>query len=239
MASLHKTKTALITGASSGIGLAAARLLIEQGYRVIGISRRGQVPALDNDNFTVALDLARLEQLESQITGLIETTPIDCFIHAAGEGHFGSIEQFSLAQIETSIRVNLTSAMVICRSLVPVLRRQGKGRIIFIGSESALHAGKKGALYCAAKYGIRGFSQSLREDCSSDGIQVSLVNPGMVRSPFFDQLSFEPGPASENAIAVNDVAEIIWQILQSSPDIVIDEVNLSPRTKSINFGKKR
>jgi NADP-dependent 3-hydroxy acid dehydrogenase YdfG len=61
----------------------------------------------------------------------------------------------------------------------------------------------------------------------------------MVRSPFFDQLSFEPGPASENAIAVNDVAEIIWQILQSSPDIVIDEVNLSPRTKTINFGKKR
>jgi len=128
--------------------------------------------------------------------------------------------------------------MVICRSLVPALRRQGTGRIIFIGSESALHAGKKGALYCAAKYGIRGFSQSLREDCSSDGIQVSLVNPGMVRSPFFDGLSFEPGPASENAIAVDDVAEIIWQILQSSPDIVIDEVNLSPRTKSINFGKK-
>jgi 3-hydroxy acid dehydrogenase/malonic semialdehyde reductase len=240
MTSLHETKTALITGASSGIGLATSRLLLAQGYHVIGISRRGQVPALDNDNFSaVALDLTRLEQLESQITGLIETTPVDCFIHAAGEGHFGSIEQFSLAQIETSIRVNLTSAMVICRSLVPALRRQGKGRIIFIGSESARHAGKKGALYCAAKYGIRGFSQSLREDCSSDGIQVSLVNPGMVRSPFFDQLSFEPGPASENAIEVDDVAEIIWQILQSSPDIVIDEVNLSPRTKSINFGKKR
>jgi 3-hydroxy acid dehydrogenase/malonic semialdehyde reductase len=231
---------ALITGASSGIGLATARLLIVQGYRVIGISRRGQVAALDSDNFSaVTLDLDRLEQIESQITGLIRATPIDCFIHAAGEGHFGSIEQFSLTQIENSIRVNLTSAMVICRSLVPAFRRQGKGRIIFIGSESALHAGKKGALYCAAKYGLRGFSLSLREDCSSDGIQVSLVNPGMVRSPFFDQLSFEPGPAPENAIAVDDVAEIIWQILQSSPDIVIDEINLSPRIKSINFGKKR
>jgi short-subunit dehydrogenase len=240
MTSLHEVKTALITGASSGIGLATARLLIAQGYRVIGISRRGQVAALDNGNFSaVALDLDRLEQLESQINELIEATPIDCFIHAAGEGHFGSIEQFSIAQIETSIRVNLTSAMVICRSLVPALRRQGKGRIIFIGSESALHAGKKGALYCAAKYGLRGFSQSLREDCSSDGIQVSLVNPGMVRSPFFDQLSFEPGPAPENAIAVDDMAEIIWQILQSSPDIVIDEINLSPRIKSINFGKNR
>lgn len=240
MASQQETKTALITGASSGIGLATARMLITQGYHVIGISRRGQVATFDNENFTaVALDLVRLEQLESQITELVESNTIDCFIHAAGQGHFGSVEQFSVAQIDASIRVNLTSAMVICRHLVPALRRQGKGRIIFIGSESALQAGKKGALYCAAKYGIRGFSQSLREDCSSDGIQVSLVNPGMVRSPFFDQLSFEPGPAPANAIAVDDVAEIIWQILQSSPDIVIDEVNLSPRIKSINFGKNR
>ena len=237
---MTESKTALITGASSGIGLATSRLLLTQGYRVIGISRRGQVAEFDKGNFSaIALDLARLEQLESQITGLIETGTIDCFIHAAGQGHFGSIEQFSVAQIETSIRVNLTSAMVICRSLVPALRRRGKGRIIFIGSESALHAGRKGTLYSAAKYGIRGFCQSLREDCSSDGIQVSLVNPGMVRSPFFDDLPFEPGPAPENAIAVNDVAEIIWQILQSSPDIIIDEVNLSPRIKSIDFGKNR
>ena len=234
-----ESKIALITGASSGIGQATSRLLMAQGYRVIGISRRGQVAEFQNDNFSaVALDLARLDQLESRIAELVETCAIDCFIHVAGEGHFGSIEQFSVAQIETSMRVNLTSAMVICRGLVPALRRRGKGRIIFIGSESALHAGRKGALYCAAKYGLRGFSQSLREDCSNDGIQVSLVNPGMVRSPFFDELSFEPGAAPENAIAVDDVAEIIWQILQSSPDIVIDEVNLSPRIKSINFGKK-
>jgi short-subunit dehydrogenase len=234
------SKTALITGASSGIGQATSRLLLTQGYHVIGISRRGQVAEFANDNFTaIALDLAKLEQLEAQITGLIETYAIDCFIHAAGQGHFGSIEQFSVRQIEASVRVNLTSAMVICRSLVPALRRRSKGRIIFIGSESSLQAGKKGALYSAAKFGTRGFCQSLREDCSNDGIQVSLINPGMVRSPFFDDLTFAPGPASENAIAVDDIAEIIWQILQSSPDIVIDEVNLSPRIKSIDFNKNR
>lgn len=237
---MAEAKTALITGASSGIGLATARLLLAEGYRVIGISRRGRVAEFESSNFIpVMLDLGKLKELESQITGLLEAETIDCFIHAAGKGHFGSIEQFSVTQIETSIRVNLTSAMVICRSLVPAFRRQRKGRIIFIGSESALQAGKKGALYCAAKYGMRGFCQSLREDCSSDGVQVSLLNPGMVRSPFFDELPFEPGPAAENAIEASDVAEIIGQILRSSPDIVIDEVNLSPRVKSINFVKNR
>lgn len=231
--------TALITGASSGIGLATAGLLLSQGYQVIGLSRRGQVVELEHDNFSsVALDLGDLEQLGVKIREVLNTREIDCFIHAAGQGHFGSIEQFSIAQIETSIRVNLISAMVISRSLVPVLRQRGRGRLIFIGSESALTAGSKGALYCASKYGLRGFCQSLREDCGSDGIQVSMVNPGMVRSPFFDGLSFEPGPEPENAITVNDVAAVVLQILQSSEDIVFDEINLSPRVKSINFGKR-
>ena len=231
--------TALITGASSGIGLATAGLLLSRGYQVIGLSRRGPVTELEHENFSsVALDLGDLESLDEKLREVLDAREIDCFIHAAGQGHFGSIEQFSIAQIETSIRVNLTSAMVVCRSLVPVLRQRGRGRLIFIGSESALIAGSKGALYCATKYGLRGFCQSLREDCGSDGIQVSLVNPGMVRSPFFDDLSFEPGPQPENAITVNDVAAVILQILQSSEDIVFDEVNLSPRVKSINFGKR-
>jgi short-subunit dehydrogenase len=128
--------------------------------------------------------------------------------------------------------------MVICRGLVPQMRRRRRGRIVFIGSESALHAGRKGALYSAAKFGLRGFCQSLREDLASDGIPVSLVNPGMVRSPFFDKLSFRPGAQPENAIDVEDVAEVVEQILRANSNIVIDEVNLSPRIKSIDFSSR-
>ncbi|MFT4649900.1 MAG: 3-hydroxy acid dehydrogenase/malonic semialdehyde reductase, partial [Flavobacteriales bacterium] len=95
------------------------------------------------------------------------------------------------------------------------------------------------ALYSAAKFGLRGFCQALREDCAKDGIGVSLVNPGMVRSPFFDGQSFAPASLPENAIETEDVAKLIGQILQTSADIVIDEINLSPRVKSIDFSPNR
>lgn len=229
-------KSALVTGASSGIGLATTKLLLKNNYQVFGISRRGLVPELEDDQFTgITLDLSRLDKIDEQIGGLLNQYQFDCFIHAAGYGQFGSIEQFSVSQIDQAIRVNLTSALVLSRLLVPAFRRRNQGRIIFIGSESALSSGKKGALYSAAKFGLRGFCQALREDCGSDGINVSLINPGMVRSPFFDGQSFAPGKESENAITVVDIAQMILHVLQSSQDIVFDEINMSPRVKSLSF----
>ncbi|MFT5657532.1 MAG: 3-hydroxy acid dehydrogenase/malonic semialdehyde reductase [Gammaproteobacteria bacterium] len=229
-------KTALITGASSGIGLATARLLLEQGYQVTGISRQAALPQLAHPDFNaIQLDLDKLEASDRLLKSLLKQQSFDCFIHCAGYGQFGSIEQFSVAQIDRAIRVNLTSALVLCRQLVPMFRRQKHGKLIFMGSESALNAGKKGVLYSAAKFGLRGLCQALREDCAKDGISVSVINPGMVRSPFFDELAFAPGGQPENAIEPGDVATIIWQILQASTDIVVDEINLSPRIKSIDF----
>ena len=239
---MTERRTALVTGASSGIGLACAERLLADGYHVVGASRRGDVPQLAGDGFTpLALDLAELDAIEPALRSALEDRPVDCLVHAAGAGLFGSIEQFSVAQIDASLRLNLGSALILGRTLVPRMRRAGRGQLIFIGSEAALEAGRKGALYGAAKHGLRGFCRALREDCAAAGIRVSLINPGMVRSAFFDALDFAPGPAAENAIEVGDVAALVAQILASSEAIVIDEITLSPRIKSIDFstGPKR
>mgnify|MGYP002632769198 FL=1 len=116
------------------------------------------------------------------------------------------------------------------------MRKQKAGRIVLIGSESALNAGKKGALYSSAKFGLRGLALALREDCAKDGITVSLINPGMVKTPFFDRQKFRPGADASNFIEAQDIADTLLHILHSNPNIVFDEVNLSPRNKSIDFG---
>lgn len=227
-------KQALITGASSGIGLAISRLLLHNGYSVTGMSRRGidiDHPALT----AISLDLANSTGIDHTLKKLLKQKQFDCFIHAAGYGEFGSIEQFSIARIERAIQVNLTSALILCRRLVPTFRTRQSGHMIFIGSESSLAAGRKGTLYSTAKFGLRGFCQALRADCASDGISVSLINPGMVRSPFFDNIAFSPADKVENAIEPEQVAELVWHILNSANNIVYDEIQLNPRIKSIDF----
>ena len=234
------SKHFLVTGASSGIGLATTRLLLTNGHRVTGLSRRDDIATLDNARFAaVSLNLNDNQEIDTQIRQLLKSNNFDGLVHAAGYGEFGSIEQFSLAQIETAIQVNLTSALVLCRALMPAFRRQKAGRLVFIGSEAAHAAGRKGALYSAAKFGLRGFCQALRDDCASDGIQVSLINPGMVRSPFFNDLDFAPGDLPENAIIPEQIAALIMFILDSDDNIIFDDLQLSPRLKSINFSPRK
>ena len=233
-------KHILITGASSGIGLATTRLLLEKSFRVTGLCRRDDIAGLEDKNFTaLPLDLVDSQKIDKQIKQLLKSHSFDGLVHAAGYGEFGSIEQFSIARIEAAIQVNLTSALILCRALIPAFRRQQAGRLIFIGSESAHLAGRKAAVYSAAKFGLRGFCQALRDDCASDGIQVSLINPGMVRSPFFDNLEFAPADLPENAIEPEQIASLIAYVLDSDSNIVFDDLQLSPRLKSINFSPRK
>ena len=129
------------------------------------------------------------------------------------------------------------SHMFVARAFLPQLKRAGTGDIILMGSEASLRGGQQGSLYCAAKFGLRGFAQSLREECASVNVRIGIVHPGMVRSDFFDGLRFEPGPSHENAILPNDVAEAIWTMLSMRPGTVLDELTLSPQKKVIHFKK--
>ena len=111
------------------------------------------------------------------------------------------------------------------------MKRARHGHLIFTGSEAALTGTQKGSLYCAAKFALRGFAQALRAETARSGLRVTLINPGMVQSPFFDELDFQPGKDADNYILPEDVAEVITQALMARDGTVIDEINLSPQKK--------
>jgi 3-hydroxy acid dehydrogenase/malonic semialdehyde reductase len=237
---MHTIKrTVLVTGAGSGIGRAIGRNLLQQGHHVIGVSRDSGKFIRQMDNFTpVQLDLSRLNELPQKIHELEHTFPeIDAVVFCAGRGQFGSVEEFSYAQIEDLMTINFTSQAFLVRALLPALKCKDHSDLIFIGSEAALKGSRKGALYCASKFAVRGFTQALREECGKSKVRVCLINPGMVKTAFFEQLSFEPGDDPSNYIEPEDVAEAVSYVLNSRAQIVIDEINLSPLNKVVKFKK--
>ncbi len=225
----------LVTGASRGIGNALARQLLEQGWQVIGTSRDPDSIKITHAAFSaVELDLCKIADDGSALEALIaRCESVDALVLNAGVGRFGGLEEFSHQQIDQQMKVNLVAQIQIVRAFIPAFKRRGSGDIIFIGSESAITAGKQGTVYSAAKFGLRGFSQSLRCECASNDIRVGLINPGMVNTHFFDELGFKPGPDEVNSILPEQVADAVMLMLNSAANVVFDEINLSPLKKVI------
>jgi NADP-dependent 3-hydroxy acid dehydrogenase YdfG len=237
---MHTVKrTLLVTGASSGIGRAIARQLLQAGHTVIGTSRDCTKFTTKHQNFfSLELDLAQSDQIPTKLKSLEkEFSALDGVIFSAGYGQFGAIEQFSFAQIEQMMTVNFTSQAFITRALIPKLKRKPYSNLIYIGSEAALQGSRKGSIYCASKFALRGFTQALRDECGSSSVRVSLINPGMVKTPFFDSLSFLPGNGETHALLAEDIAKTVDYILNSNNNSVIDEINLNPANKVIQFKK--
>ena len=232
-------KTILVSGASSGIGRAVTTLLLEQGYRVTGLARDFSKFHCRDKHFTaVPMDLSDLDKLPAQLDALLGKEPaIDGVVCCAGSGRFGSLEEFSYTQIRSLLDLNLTSQIYLVRALLPGMKQRDSGNIIFMGSEAALAGGKRGAIYSAAKFGLRGLAQALRQECAASGLRISIINPGMVKTGFFDELNFKPGDATDNYIMPEDVAGAVQLILESRAGTVFDEINLSPQKKVIRFPK--
>lgn len=229
-------KTYIVTGASSGIGKAIAEMLLQLNAKVIGISRHVK-PIEGQDCFrAVNINFDKPANYENALKTVIKNTEaIDGCVCAAGIGRFGALEQFSFSQMQSIMHINFTAHALLMRFILPKLKLQKQGDVVFIGSEAALDGGKNGAMYCASKFALRGLALSLREECSKSGVRISLINPGMVKTPFFDNLSFAPGDEEDNHLVAEDVANAAKLVLTSRQGSVFDEINLSPLKKVINF----
>lgn len=226
-------KTYLISGSSSGIGRAIATTLLAQGHRVIGLARDHSQFSPETQHYhTVTVDFADIDTLEACFKDIKQNEPsLHGLICCAGFGRFATLEQFSQQQIQDMMNVNFISQVLFIKAFLPQLKKQQQGDIIVLGSEAALQGSAKGSLYCASKFALRGFCQSLRAECRTAHVGVSLINPGFVDTPFFDDLDFEPKDRQIHAIAPERIAALVSLILAEDDVTVFEEINLQPMTK--------
>jgi len=231
-------RTILISGASSGIGRACAISLLQQEHSVIGLSRNCQQFSQHPQFSAFEIDLSNLASLPAHIKQLNKQFPsIDAVIFSAGRGQFSSLEEFSYAQIQDLINLNFISQSFLAKGLLPALKRKPLADLIFIGSEAALSGSRKGSIYCASKFALRGFSQALRDECATSSVRVSLINPGMVKTDFFTHLNFLPGDDKSQHLDASDVADAVSYIINTRNGMIVDEINLNPANKVIKFKK--
>ena len=177
-------KTVLLTGATGGLGRAIATALGERQAKLILSARRQadldemalRLPG--GPHRTIVSDLA----VEGDALRLLETAgDIDVLVANAALPGSGELESFSQDQIERALRVNLEVPIRMARELVPRLAERGSGHLVFISSLSGKAATARASIYCATKFGLRGFALALREDLRGSGVGVSVVMPGTIR----------------------------------------------------------
>jgi len=182
---ITKSKTALVTGASSGIGEATAQRLAMAGYQVYGTSRRG-APAGQRSFAMLPLDVTNDESVEAAVTEVLRLEGrVDLLVNNAGFAVApAGAEESSIEQAWSIFNTNFFGIVRMTRAVVPHMRQQGGGRIINIGSVLGFLPAPYMALYAATKHAIEGYSESLDHELRTRGIRVSVIEPAYTKTQF-------------------------------------------------------
>ncbi len=181
-------KTAIVTGATSGIGLATAKVLQAAGYRVFGTSRN-PAPAAGSDIQMLTCDVTEDDSVATMVETVFgETGRIDLLVNNAGFGISGAAEESSVEQAKAMFDVNLFGVVRTIRAVLPIMRSQNDGRIINISSVLGLIPAPYMALYGASKHAVEGYSESLDHEIRGQGIRVVLIEPAYTRTSFDQNL---------------------------------------------------
>jgi NAD(P)-dependent dehydrogenase (short-subunit alcohol dehydrogenase family) len=184
-------KTVFITGASSGIGKATAKLFQKKGWNVIATMRNPQaekeLTGFDNVK-VVHCDVTDLESVKTAIReGVAAFKSIDVLINNAGYGAIGPLEAATHEQIKREIDTNLLGLIAVTKEMLPYFRKQKSGAIINMSSVAGIITSPLVALYNATKWGVEGFSESLHYELQPFNIRVKIVEPGIIKTDFFDR----------------------------------------------------
>jgi NAD(P)-dependent dehydrogenase (short-subunit alcohol dehydrogenase family) len=238
-------KTVLITGASSGIGLATSQLFAAQGWTVVASMRKpecGKALATLENVFLTRLDVQDPVSIESAVEqALRRVKKIDVLVNNAGFGQYGLFEAIPREKIQEQFEVNVFGVMDVTRALLPHFRANHSGVVVNLSAGAGLSGVPLRSIYCASKFALEGFSEALAYELASQGIRVKLVEPsGDVSATHFGARAaashatdpalrgYEPFErktarvlgrmASARAQSADDVAQVVFEAATDGSD---------------------
>jgi NADP-dependent 3-hydroxy acid dehydrogenase YdfG len=217
----------LITGASSGIGAATARAAAQAGYRLVLAARSVERLAEladelggDERALAVSCDVTEWDQQEAMVARALEHFGrLDVAFANAGFGAARGFLAESPEQWRSMVLTNVYGAALTIRATLPALK-ESRGHLLLTGSVAGRRA-LPGSLYSATKWAVTGMGESARQECNGTGVRVTLIEPGMVDTPFFDN------PVSD-ALAPEDVARVVMFAVSQPPHVDINEILIRP-----------
>jgi short-subunit dehydrogenase len=218
--------TALLTGATGGIGQAIARALHGRGAKLILSGRRIEVLeplAAELGARSLAVDLSSPAEIERLVH---EAGEVDILVANAALPASGRLESFTIEQIDRALNVNLRAPIALAHALAPQMVKRGSGHLLFMSSLAGKATTPGAALYSATKYGLRGFAASLRADLRPAGVGVSAVFPGFIRDAGMFADAGVRLPSSIGTRTPEDVAEAVIRAIEHNRG----ELDVAPLT---------
>ena len=230
-------KTALVTGASAGIGRATALRLASLGAHVVLAARRAdrlesvahEIEGLAGVRaLPVVTDVGREDEVERlAATAQREFGAVDVLVHSAGYGYFAKTTALDAGRLEALLRVNFLGAVLCAKHLVPGMLERRSGAVVLVNSVSGKRGWAEGTPYVASKFALRGFAQCLWAEVHSHDVRVVSVYPDYVASDFYAVAGLKVA-GLEKAIPPEDVAEAIAGALRLSGRSSVVELDVWP-----------
>ncbi|MCB1156298.1 MAG: SDR family oxidoreductase [Leptospiraceae bacterium] len=231
-------KSAIVTGASSGIGLEISRLLLELDYKVYGISRYTKPKQIEHDKFVaVSSDLSEEKDWKPKVEAILkEEKELSLLVNNAGIGALGLHEEIEYNRLRKLLELNFCLPILLTRLCLRRIK-ENAGLILNISSTSALKASPIGAAYGASKAGLTSFGQSIFEEVRKTGTRVVNIHPDITRTHFFDELNFQESEDRETFLLPEDIADVVKFIIERKKELVITDITIKPQKHRLD--KKR
>jgi len=194
-----ENKVWFITGAARGIGAEIARAALAAGHTVVATGRTLEplqqvYPEFGDAVLPLALDVADEAQAGAAVAAALERFGrIDVLVNNAGYGLLGAFETFGAAEIEAQFATNVFGLMHVTRAALPAMRARRSGHVVNVSSIGGVTGFEGSSVYCATKFAVTGFSESLALELAPAGIAVTVVEPGFIRTDFLDSRSVRYG----------------------------------------------